>query len=117
MPCAVLTPQVDHTMLESITPLILTYNEAANIQRVLDKLVWARRILVIDSGSTDETLEIIKKYPLVEVINHPFAEFASQCNFGLAHVGTPWVLSMDADYELSDELVSELRLLAPQDAT
>jgi glycosyltransferase involved in cell wall biosynthesis len=104
-------------MLESITPLILTYNEAANIQRVLDKLQWAQRILVIDSGSTDETLEIIKNYPQVEVINHPFADFASQCNLGLAQVGTQWVLSMDADYELSDELISELRLLAPRDAT
>jgi glycosyltransferase involved in cell wall biosynthesis len=104
-------------MLEQITPLILTFNEAPNIRRILDKLVWARRIVVIDSGSTDETLEILRTCAQADVIYRPFVEFASQCNFGLAQVRTPWVLSLDADYELSDGLVSELRLLAPCGAT
>jgi len=98
-----------------ITPLILTYNEAPNIRRTVEKLLWAPRIVVIDSGSTDETVAILRNYPQVEVIQRPFEDFASQCNFGLAQVATPWALSLDADYELSDELVSELRSLAPPD--
>ncbi len=100
-------------MLDQITPLIIAYNEAPNIRRTLDKLAWARRIVVIDSGSTDETLQIAQSYPQVEVVRHPFTDFAGQCNFGLTQVASPWVLSLDADYELSDELVGELQSLAP----
>jgi glycosyltransferase involved in cell wall biosynthesis len=102
-------------MREQITPLILTYNEAPNIRRTLDKLLWAHRIVVIDSGSTDATLQILRSYPQVEVIDHAFVDAASQCNFGLTRVTSPWVLSLDADYELSDELIREVEALAPRD--
>jgi glycosyltransferase involved in cell wall biosynthesis len=103
-------------MRDQITPLILTYNEAPNIRRTLDKLFWARRIVVIDSGSTDETLSILASYPQVEAVAHPFTDFATQCNFGLTRVTTRWVLSLDADYELSGPLVEEIAALAPSDA-
>jgi glycosyltransferase involved in cell wall biosynthesis len=101
-------------MIDDITPLVITYNEAANIGRTLDRLTWARRIVVVDSGSTDKTLEILRTYPQVEVVQRPFDDFASQCNFALAQVKTTWVLSLDADYQLSDELVAELRDLHPK---
>jgi glycosyltransferase involved in cell wall biosynthesis len=100
-------------MIEHITPLVITFNEAPNIARTLDRLTWAQRIVVIDSGSTDETLEIVRSYPQAKVIARPFDDFASQCNFGIAQVGTDWVLSLDADYELSDALVDEIRILRP----
>jgi len=96
-----------------ITPLIITHNEAPNIRRTLGKLLWAHRIVVIDSGSTDATVEILRSYPQVEVIPHPFTDFASQCNYGLTQIMSTWVLSLDADYELSDHLVGELGGLAP----
>jgi glycosyltransferase involved in cell wall biosynthesis len=99
-------------LLDQITPLILTHNEAPNIARTLGKLVWARRIVVIDSGSTDETLDLLRGFPQVEVVQRPFTDFAAQCNFGLTQVHTPWVLSLDADYELSDSLVTEINSLA-----
>jgi glycosyltransferase involved in cell wall biosynthesis len=98
---------------DQITPLIITYNEAPNLCRTLGKLSWAQRIVVIDSGSTDGTVEILRRYPQVEVIRHPFIDAASQCNFGLTQVTSPWVLSLDADYELSNELMRELTSLAP----
>ncbi|HEY1796221.1 MAG TPA: glycosyltransferase family 2 protein [Stellaceae bacterium] len=104
-------------MLDQITPLIITYNEAPNIGRTLDRLRWARRVVVIDSGSTDGTVEMARRHPQVEVIPHPFVDFASQCNFGLGHVLTPWALSLDADYELSEGLVDELASLRPADGT
>jgi glycosyltransferase involved in cell wall biosynthesis len=47
-------------MLEKITPLILTYNEEPNIDRTLQQLRWAKEIIVIDSYSTDRTLDILK---------------------------------------------------------
>ena len=100
-------------MLEQITPLVITRNEAANLRRILRKLTWAPRIVVIDSGSTDETIEIAKSFPQVEVVQNPFADFAAQCNFGLTQIRSPWVLSLDADYELSDALVAELGHFSP----
>jgi glycosyltransferase involved in cell wall biosynthesis len=95
-------------LIEAITPLILTFDEAPNIARTLDKLAWARRIIVVDSGSTDGTLDILARYPHVALFKRAFDSFADQCNFGLAQVETEWVLSLDADYEMSDLLVAEL---------
>ncbi len=100
-------------MIEDITPVVITYNEAPNIARTLDKLAWAKRIVVVDSGSTDMTLQIVRCYPQAQVVHRPFDDFANQCNFGIAQVATDWVLSLDADYELSDELVLELKNLRP----
>jgi glycosyltransferase involved in cell wall biosynthesis len=107
-------PNPAHTkLLDQITPLIITYDEALNIGRTLGKLLWAERIVVIDSGSTDGTVELLRSYHQVEIIYHSFIDFASQCNFGLAQVTSSWVLSLDADYELSDYLIRELASLAP----
>ena len=104
-------------MIDDITPFIIAYNEAPNIARTLDKLVWAKRIIVIDSGSTDATLEIVRSYPQVTVVHRSFDDFASQCNFGITQVATPWVLSLDADYELSEGIVTELHSLNPSATT
>ncbi|MGH6923663.1 MAG: glycosyltransferase family 2 protein [Propylenella sp.] len=100
-------------MLRDITPLIITHDEIANIGRTLEKLEWAERIVVIDSGSTDGTLEVVARNTKVEIFSRPFDTFANQCNFGLAQIATEWVLSLDADYVLSDALVAELSLLRP----
>lgn len=104
-------------MLADITPMILTFNEEANIGRTLGKLTWAKRILVIDSGSTDRTVEIVARFPQAEIIRRDFDSAAGQCNFGLTHVATEWVLSMDADYVLSDELIAEISALRPDPDT
>ena len=94
-----------------ITPLILTYNEAPNIRRTLERLTWAAEIVVVDSFSTDATLDILKSFPQVRVVQRKFDTFAGQCNFGLDQILTPWVLSLDADYVLSPELVEEMKVL------
>ena len=104
-------------MLDQITPLIITHQEACNIERTLGKLSWAERIVVVDSGSTDGTLDILARHAAVEVVHHRFEDFASQCNFGLGLIETPWVLSLDADYVLSDVLVDELSALQPETDT
>jgi glycosyltransferase involved in cell wall biosynthesis len=98
-------------MLEQITPLILTYNESLNIGRTLERLTWAKRVVVIDSFSDDETLNILNSYSQVEVFQRQFDHFAGQCNYGLSQVRTEWVLSLDADYILSDELIEALHSL------
>ncbi len=95
-------------MQEAITPLILTYNEAPNIHRTLEKLTWAKQILIIDSYSTDETLSILQSIPQVQIFQRKFDTHTHQWNYGLKQVQSEWVLSLDADYILTDELITEL---------
>lgn len=102
----------DYSLLA--TALILTFNEEHNIVRTLMSLEWLQNILVIDSGSTDNTLAILSRYSSVTVIYRRFDTFARQCNFGLEHVRTPWVLSLDADYRLSSALVAEIKNILSQ---
>jgi glycosyltransferase involved in cell wall biosynthesis len=104
------------TSAVDITAMILTYNEEPNIARTLDAVAWLKDVLIVDSGSTDATLDIIARYPNARVVTRKFDSFAEQCNFGLAQVRTPWVLSMDADYELTPEVTSEIQTIVPVDA-
>ncbi|MFG6095995.1 glycosyltransferase family 2 protein [Leptothoe sp. ISB3NOV94-8A] len=101
-------------MLSQITPVILTYNEEPNIERILEKLDWADRIVVIDSYSTDNTLGILVKYPKVDVFKRKFDSYAPQWNYGLDQVETDWILSLDSDYVLPDDLIAEIKQLKPE---
>ncbi|NDJ18726.1 glycosyltransferase family 2 protein [Myxacorys almedinensis] len=98
--------------LQDVTPLILTFNEAPNIGRILDHLAWAKRIVVVDSYSTDSTINILKLHPQVEIFQRQFDTHANQWNYGLAQVQTEWVLSLDADYIVPEALVSEINTLS-----
>ena len=102
-------------MLEQITPLILTYNEAPNIARALAGLSWAKEIVVVDSFSDDETVEIARSFPTVRVVQRAFDSHRNQWEFGLKETGisTPWVLALDADYVVTGEFVAELEKLQP----
>ncbi|MEI6723583.1 MAG: glycosyltransferase family 2 protein [Betaproteobacteria bacterium] len=105
-------------MLAEITPLILTYNEAPNIGQVLDRLQWAKRVVVVDSGSDDATERIAKGYPNVDFLVRAFDTHANQWNFGLRETGirTEWILALDADYVVPDKLLDEIRGLKPEPA-
>jgi glycosyltransferase involved in cell wall biosynthesis len=97
-----------------LTALVLTFNEKENIGRTLAALRWIQKILVIDSFSTDNTIEIARAtHPGVEVIQRRFDSFAAQCNFGLARIEAPWILSIDADYVITPELEQEISQLDP----
>lgn len=102
-------------MLDHITPLILVYNEAPNIGRALERLSWARDIVVVDSFSTDDTLEIVSGFPQARVYQREFDTHEKKWSFGLKETGisSEWVLALDADYILTPELVDELKLLQP----
>ena len=95
-------------MVSEVTPLVLTFNEAPNIERSVASLSWAKEILVVDSFSTDDTLAILRNFHNVRVIQRQFDTFAGQCNFGIAQIKTDWILSLDADYVLTPELVAEI---------
>lgn len=103
------------TLLDDITPIVITWNEAPNVNRVFDQLKWARKVVVVDSGSTDETLSLLHSYSNVVTFENPFVSHADQANFALRETGisTEWVLSIDADYVLPDPLIEELAALSP----
>jgi glycosyltransferase involved in cell wall biosynthesis len=106
-------------MLDQITPLILTCNEAPNIGRTLERLTWARDIVVVDSFSTDDTVEIASSFSQVRVIQRAFDSHRNQWEFGLRETGiqAPWVLALDADYVVTNEALAELKDLQPHPAT
>lgn len=101
--------------LAAITPVVLTFNEAPNIERTLERLTWARRVVIVDSGSTDDTVALARRFPNADVVYRKFDSHAAQWSHGLEGTGidTEWVLALDADYVLSEALVAELARLAP----
>jgi glycosyltransferase involved in cell wall biosynthesis len=101
---------------EQITPLILTFNEAPNLRRTLERLTWAREIVVVDSFSTDETLVIAREFPHMRVVQRKFDDHTNQWNYGVDQIRTPWVLALDADYVLPPEFAAELNSFHPIDS-
>lgn len=101
--------------LATITPLVLTYNEAPNLRRCLESVSWASDIVVVDSHSSDETVSIAESYSHVRVVQRAFDAHARQWSFGLRECGiaSEWVLGMDADYALTPELLDEIHRLTP----
>ena len=99
--------------MTAITPLVLTFDETANLTRTLAQLSWAHEVVVFDSGSTDETDFIARGFANVRVAHRTFDTHAAQWNAGVAECATGWVLALDADYVLSPELVEELRAWQP----
>ena len=96
------------------TPLlsvaIITLNEEANLARTLSSVRWADELVVVDSGSTDRTVEIAHSFGAV-VIQCEWQGFAAQKNLAIAQCNGTWVLSLDADEELSLELQRQVRTL------
>jgi glycosyltransferase involved in cell wall biosynthesis len=99
--------------MRDLTALILTYNERENIGRSLERLKWVKRIVIIDSFSTDDTCAIAARHPNVTIVQRKFDTHTQQWNFGLDQVETLWVLSLDADYLVSSELEAEVASLEP----
>ena len=101
-----------------ITPVVLTYNEAPNIARTLARLSWATEVVVVDSGSYDGTQNIVAGFPNTRLVHHRFDSHAQQWNFAVhkTAISTDWVLALDADFELTYELINELGALEPPSA-
>jgi glycosyltransferase involved in cell wall biosynthesis len=98
----------------SVTALILTHNEKENIGRTISALPAVDEIVLVDSMSSDETISIaLSINPRIRVLSRAFDSHTEQWNFGLDQVRTEWVLTLDADYELSSELRDEIAALNP----
>ncbi|NND78478.1 MAG: glycosyltransferase [Maribacter sp.] len=91
-----------------ITALLITFNEASNIDAVLDSIRFADEIIIVDSFSTDDTVEKIKEHANVKLIQRPFKNFTDQKSFAMEQASNDWVLFMDADERLTDTLANEI---------
>ncbi len=99
----------------SLTVIILTYNEALHLERCIRSVQpAAARIIIVDSYSTDQTLEIARTLG-AEVFQNPFTHQAQQFQWALDHIPitTDWVMRIDADEYIFPELAEELRQKLP----
>ncbi len=92
---------------------ILTKNEEDWLEGCLKTCAWADEVIIVDSGSTDNTLSIAKAHG-VRVIQHPFTNFLEQRQVAISHLSTEWVGYIDADERFSETLISEIKTFIRQ---
>lgn len=91
-----------------ISAAIITYNEEESIARTLEKLHWCDEIVILDSNSTDTTVEICKSYN-AKVFFKKFNGFGEQKRAMTEKCSHDWILSLDADEVLTDKLIDEIK--------
>lgn len=89
-----------------ISLIVITYNEADSIGRCLDSVPFAAEKIVVDSGSTDDTAAIARAHG-ARVVHQDWLGFGPQRNFGTTQSSHDWIIVLDADEFLSDELIAE----------
>ena len=94
-------------MINDITVALLTHNNDASIERALESTLKFSNVIVIDSGSNDNTLNICEKYK-VRVLFNKFNSFKDQRNFALTKINTEFVLFLDSDEKITDDLLKFL---------
>lgn len=99
----------------SLSVFIITLNEEESIGSCLDALHWADEIVVVDSGSTDHTMEICRSKK-ASVYQRPFDNYAAQKNYALSMTHHEWVLSIDADEIVSQPLSESIKQIIDQKA-
>jgi glycosyltransferase involved in cell wall biosynthesis len=88
---------------ESCSVTIITLNEGKNLRDCLESVRWADEIVLVDSGSTDQTLEIARSFNC-KIVHHSWPGMREQKNFATGHAAGPWILNIDADERLTPEL-------------
>jgi glycosyltransferase involved in cell wall biosynthesis len=96
---------------------IVACNEAANLRRTLASIAWVDEIVLVDSGSTDETLDIAREFN-ARIFLEPWKGYGPQVNSAIEKCTGEWILNLDADEVVTLQLSEEIqRLLSPQNAT
>ena len=93
--------------MSGISATVITFNEEANIAGALDSLRWADEIVVVDSGSTDATLDVCRKYGIAPH-TRAWTGYVDQKNYAVEKAANDWVFSLDADERVSPALRQEI---------
>lgn len=93
--------------MAGLSVIIITKNEAFNIRECIESVKWADEIIVVDSGSTDDTVAICREFT-PHVYSHDWPGFGIQKNRALDYASKEWVLSLDADERVTPELRAEI---------
>lgn len=101
------------SMPPTLSVAIITFNEESNLARTLASVQFADEVVVVDSGSTDRTREIAASFK-TKLFLEPWKGFAAQKNSAIEKCTGTWILSLDADEELTPELQTEIRALLPR---
>lgn len=91
-----------------ISALLITYNEVNHISEVINNIHFTDEIIVIDSFSTDGTFEKLQTLKNVKTIQRKFKNFADQRNFAIQQANHNWILFIDADERIPEELKNEI---------
>ena len=100
--------------MPSLSVILITKNEAANIRACLESVAWADEIIVVDSGSTDDATAIAREMG-AKVYEHDWPGFGLQKNRALGYATSDWVFSIDADERVTPELRAELEQVMRDD--
>lgn len=95
-------------MLGKISVIILTKNSARHLRSVLDALVRFGEVVIVDNGSTDNTLQIAQSFDNVKIFEHDFIGFGPLKRYATSLTSNEWVLSIDSDEIVTDALVDEI---------
>jgi ADP-heptose:LPS heptosyltransferase len=100
--------KINNTKRPLLTALIITYNEEHNIKEVIENIDFADEIIIVDSFSSDKTVEIAKSFSKVQVVQHPFKNYALQRNYAIQLAKNPWIIFLDADERITIDLKKEI---------
>jgi glycosyltransferase involved in cell wall biosynthesis len=95
--------------MEKITAIIPTFNEEFHIKEAIESVLWCDEVIVVDSFSTDRTVEIVKSFPQVRLLQREYEHSASQKNWTIPQASHPWIFLLDADERPTAELVEEIK--------
>ena len=100
--------------MPKLSVTIITRDEAANLAAALDSVAWADEIVVVDSESTDATVEIARRYTS-KVLVRPWPGYVAQKNRAADEASHDWILSLDADERVSPALAAEIQALVREE--
>jgi len=93
--------------MEKLSVIITTFNEAKHIKGVLESVQWADEVIVVDSYSTDATMELAEKFP-TKIFQRKYVSPADQKNWAIPQATHNWILILDADERVTPDLKNEI---------